>query len=224
MIRQAHTYLVSAMSGATLIAIAIVVFVLLVSAQVFRDFPLAGLGGDGDGRAHAADPRAATAAAAATTKASTIASTPTRRSTGSRGGRDADAAKPAHPAGDVAATATPAVPSEPAGSEGGGPSGGNQGSADAPASSPAASVPGSPSQGSSSSGGNSGSGGSKSGGGSATTPSGKVTETVNNTVNQVDETVTGGALGKSGVTEATDGVVNGVVGPESPVGKAVDET
>lgn len=215
MIRQAHTYLVSAMSGATLIAIAIVVFVLLVSAQVFRDFPLAGLNGGDDGKAHVSDARAATAPAVVTTKASTTA----RPSTGSRDTRKGgDVAKPAASAGDIAATATPAVPSAPAGSEGGGPSGGNQGSAGAPASSPAASTP---SQGSASSG---GSGGSKSGGGSATTPSGKVTETVNNTVNQVDETVTGGTLGKTGVTEVPEGVVNGVVGPESPVGKVVDET
>ncbi len=45
MVRQAHTYLVGAMSGATLIAIAIAFFVVLVSAQVFRDWPLAALGG-----------------------------------------------------------------------------------------------------------------------------------------------------------------------------------
>ena len=50
MIRQAHTYLAGAMGGATLIAIAIAVFVVLVSAQVFRDWPLAALGGD-DGAA-----------------------------------------------------------------------------------------------------------------------------------------------------------------------------
>ena len=48
MIRQARTYLVGAMSGATLIAIAIAVFVLLVSAQVFRDWPIAALGGGDD--------------------------------------------------------------------------------------------------------------------------------------------------------------------------------
>ena len=50
MVRQAHTYLVGAMSGATLIAIAIAAFVLLVSAQVFRTGrspPSAG--GDGQG-------------------------------------------------------------------------------------------------------------------------------------------------------------------------------
>src|SRR6476619_5900228 len=49
MIRQAHTYLVGAMSGATLIAIAIAAFVLLVSAQVFRDWPVAALGNGDEG-------------------------------------------------------------------------------------------------------------------------------------------------------------------------------
>ena len=51
-----------------------------------------------------------------------------------------------------------------------------------------------------------------------------VANTVNNTVSQVDERPLGGALGETGVTEVTQGVVNGVAGPESPVGHAVDET
>jgi hypothetical protein len=51
-----------------------------------------------------------------------------------------------------------------------------------------------------------------------------VTSTVNETVNQVDQTVTGGALEETGVTEVTEEVVNGVAGPESVVGKVVDET
>jgi hypothetical protein len=45
MIRQAHRYFVGAMSGATLIGIAIAVFVVLVSAQVFHAFPLGALTG-----------------------------------------------------------------------------------------------------------------------------------------------------------------------------------
>ena len=47
--------------------------------------------------------------------------------------------------------------------------------------------------------------------------------TANNTVSQVDETL-GGARGETGVTEGAQGVVNGVAGPQSPVGHAVDET
>src|SRR6185312_1109946 len=50
MVRQAHAYLVSAVSGATLIAIAIAAFVILVSAQVFKDWPIDAFGG-GDGTA-----------------------------------------------------------------------------------------------------------------------------------------------------------------------------
>mgnify|MGYP001019274574 CR=1 FL=1 len=60
------------------------------------------------------------------------------------------------------------------------------------------------------------------GGGGSTTA--KVTETVNETVNSVDETVTGGALQETGVTGLTEEVVNGVAGPESALGKTVDET
>ena len=40
MIKQAHTYLVGALSGVTLIGIAIAVFVVLVSAQVFHELPI----------------------------------------------------------------------------------------------------------------------------------------------------------------------------------------
>jgi hypothetical protein len=50
-----------------------------------------------------------------------------------------------------------------------------------------------------------------------------VANTANNTVSQVDGTL-GGTLGKTGVTEAAQGVVNGVAGPESPVVHAVDES
>src|SRR3954471_11587427 len=62
MIRQARTYLVGAMSGASLIAVAIAVFVVLVSTQVFGDFPIAGLVGGGE-----ADVSTAKEAAAPTT-------------------------------------------------------------------------------------------------------------------------------------------------------------
>lgn len=48
MIRQARAYLFSAMSGAALIAISIAVFVVLVSTQVFTDWPIAALGGSDD--------------------------------------------------------------------------------------------------------------------------------------------------------------------------------
>ena len=41
MIQQARTYLAGAVSGTALIVAAVVVFVLLVSAQALRDWPLA---------------------------------------------------------------------------------------------------------------------------------------------------------------------------------------
>jgi hypothetical protein len=45
---------------------------------------------------------------------------------------------------------------------------------------------------------------------------------VNKTVSGVDE-ATGGVLGSTGVTETTENVVENVAGPESTVGKTVDE-
>jgi hypothetical protein len=50
-----------------------------------------------------------------------------------------------------------------------------------------------------------------------------VTNTVDNTVSGVDE-ATGGTLGGTGVPKVTEEVVEGVAGPESTVGEAVDET
>src|ERR1700761_2083955 len=44
MVRQARTYFAGAVSGVTLIGIAIALFVVLVSAQVFHDWPVAALG------------------------------------------------------------------------------------------------------------------------------------------------------------------------------------
>ncbi|MGB7685284.1 MAG: hypothetical protein WBL45_05820, partial [Solirubrobacterales bacterium] len=67
-----------------------------------------------------------------------------------------------------------------------------------------------------------GGGGGGAAAGSGSSPSGNVTNTVNETVNQVDQTVTGGALEKAGVTGLTEEVVDGVLGPESTVGKVVD--
>src|SRR4051812_8660375 len=48
MIRQAHTYLAGAVSSTALIAAAVVAFVMLVSFQALRDWPLAGIGIGGD--------------------------------------------------------------------------------------------------------------------------------------------------------------------------------
>jgi hypothetical protein len=50
-----------------------------------------------------------------------------------------------------------------------------------------------------------------------------VTNTVDNTASSLDQ-ATNGTLGDTGVTKATEGVVDGVAGPESPVGETVDKT
>jgi hypothetical protein len=45
---------------------------------------------------------------------------------------------------------------------------------------------------------------------------------VNETVNGVDESVLGGTLEETGVSQVTEEVVTGVAGPESPVGQTVE--
>jgi hypothetical protein len=217
MIRQAHTYLVGAMSGATLIAIAIAAFVLLVSAQVFRDWPIAALG-SGDGGAAVSEARPAPGSPGGAPASGPGAAN--GQATSATGGAGA-AAKGNGGSGAVGAGPTATIEGESGGGNtvvaGGRGQGGSGPSA--PAGSPGSPDPAAPKT--------SGGGGSGSAGGSTTSPTstaGKVTETANDAVSQVDTTVTGGALQDSGVTAATEGVVNGVAGPESPVGKVVDET
>jgi hypothetical protein len=212
MIRQAHTYLVGAMSGATLIAIAIAAFVLLVSAQVFRDWPVAALGDDDSAAVSNGQP-AAGQAGSTTTGAGAQAAGGATQGGGATDRPGADAVSGPAPG---PATGQPVSSGQPGSGAGGGGGSGNS----APAQSPS-----SPSSSGSGAGKTSGGGG---GSGRGTTqgssPSSQVTETANNAVNQVDETALGGTLKESGVTEATEGVVKGVVGPESTVGHAVDET
>jgi hypothetical protein len=225
MIRQAHTYMVSAMSGAMLIALAIAVFVVLVSAQVFKDWPIAALGGRGSAGISNARPAHSPAAAATATGGPTAKSGSTAGAAPGTGGA---AAKTRKPGANLTAVDDGTNAPAGAGVTAGGGTGGSGGSGNStPTSgttspSPAASSPvsGSASGGGAGSRGSSGSSGSS----AASTPAGQVSETVNNTVNQVDETALGGTLNSTGVTEATEGVVNGVAGPESVVGKAVDET
>jgi hypothetical protein len=214
------------MGGATLIAIAIAVFVMLVSAQVFRDWPIAALGDSGnestavsDGQAAGGSNPAPSAGARATVVATNSAGSKRRRA------RD----------GSHGATAPGAVAG--LGADGGAETGGSGGEAggrgggSGPAGVPQGPSSSSPS-GTSGGGGGSGGGGSGSGGGggaagggkgSTSSPSGQVTATVNDTVSKVDEAALGGSLGDSGVTGTTEEVVNGVAGPESVVGKVVDE-
>lgn len=253
MVRQAHAYLVSAISGATVIAIAIVAFVVLISAQFFRDWPIAALGG-GDEKAALSEASAVSSRggpAVAVAKTVNPGATATGAGATGRGGNPAGGgstrAAPPQPNSSIGSSAPPVTASEPVG--GGPESDGDRGSTgSSPSNPPSPSTPASNSSPAPSSGGggnatsgsggsgNSGtSGGSKSGSGNVVeevvgpvtggggSTSAKVTETVNETVNSVDETVTGGALQETGVTQVTEEVVNGVAGPESVVGKIVDE-
>lgn len=221
MIRQAHTYLAGAVSSTALVAAAVVAFVMLVSFQALRDWPLAGLGIGGDDSAAvspsvpAAGAPGAPAKAAATAAAGPVgAKVPTRNGNGhSVARRDSQAGVGTLP---TAATGSPAAEAPSAGPTGQG------NSAPAGSSSPNSSASSAPAVGG-------GGGSSPSGGGGSTgsteksqTTSGALTETVNKTVSGVDE-ATGGVLGNTGVTETTEKVVEGVAGPESIVGKTVDE-
>ncbi|HEV2791539.1 MAG TPA: hypothetical protein VGV69_09610 [Solirubrobacterales bacterium] len=205
------------MSGATLIAIAIVVFVLVVSAAVVRDWPIAGLVGAGDEEAAVSSARPAAAGTGLTaflpgvSRAKAAAAGDDGGAAGKGDGRrDSDA--PGQGAGGV--------DGEPGG-PGGGEATGGGGEGSTPTQSP-----GSPSGGGggdTTSGGGGSGGGGGGGGGTPSSPSSQVTSTVNQTVDQVDQTATGGALEETGVTQVTEEAVNGVAGPESVVGKTVDE-
>jgi hypothetical protein len=229
LIRQAHTYLAGALSGTALIAVATIAFVLLVSAQAIRDWPLGGLGFAGGDSAEVSEESAGKAdpAPASRIAAGDVADSPKSDDDGpfTAAGNDASRPSPAGPAGgsppgtDVSSPSpapdTPVSSSPGAGSNGGG----------GPIQSGSGSSPGSTGNGS---GGNRGGaiplpGGS--GGGPAgvpSSPSGTVAGVVDDTVAGAD-TATGGAVGDTGVTQVAEGVVDGAVGPESTVGQTVDK-
>jgi hypothetical protein len=230
MIRQARTYLVGATSAATLVAAAIALFVLLVSAQVFTEWPIAGHGGADEAAVsdsrplEAGDGRATTTAAGTGGAADGGAHGPDTANGGGKGGEAQDGSgsagvDPAPVGGATAPIAeSPTAETAP----------GSGGNATAPTSGGGSTGSGGGSTGSGggSTGSNSGSAG---GGGSsegdsstASSTSAQITGGVSEAVNQVDETVLGGALGQTGVTEVTERVVESVAGPESTVGKAVD--
>lgn len=253
MIRQARTYLVGAMSGTVLIGAAIAVFVVLVSAQVFRDWPVASLGSGGPDEVKVSDAKSASAStsaadaggAPAAKAAPTIATPATGRAPagGNAGNRAVDRATATAPQVESAAPDTTAGPGNPISVDPETPSGSPESSDGSPAgkpSTPAAPAPSSPPPSSGGNGGGNaspsnarGSGGSPGNGVQlpstknvtepvTKSPSKTVTESVNSTVNGVDE-ATGGTVGETGVPKAAEEVVNGVAGPESPVGHTVDE-
>lgn len=215
MIRQAHTYLAGAVSSTALVAAAVVAFVLLVSFQALRDWPLTGIGIGGDdsaasGPSHPAGGSAASQAeigGAGVTAAGAVKGPPRSGGAHSKAKQDDQLAAGTSPTATTGSPKGETPPSRPTGQGGGGPSTGSSptGSASANPASGGGAATGTGSQGS---------------GGSQST-SGAVAGTVNETVSGVDE-ATGGVVGSTGVTEVTERVVNGVAGPESPVGKTVD--
>ncbi|HEX4464870.1 MAG TPA: hypothetical protein VH042_09560 [Solirubrobacterales bacterium] len=228
MIRQAHTYLAGAVSSTALVAAAVVAFVLLVSFQALKDWPLTdiGIGGDDSAATGPSVPGAGSTTSPAEAGGTSATAGPVVVKGSARNGNGRSSTKQADQvavdASPTATTGSPTAetpPSSPAG----------QGSPSAPnGSSPTGTASSSPSSGGDGNGGGGGSspatetGSGSSAGGKSQSTSGAITETVNKTVSGVDET-TGGALGSTGVTETTGKVVESVAGPESAVGKTVDE-
>jgi hypothetical protein len=240
MIRQAHTYLVGALSGVTLIGIAIGVFILLVSAQVFHEWPIADLGGHNENSAVSSGQALPTTGGVAATVGTGASA---GRPNAAKAAAGAVPTTPKHAVhrkaladpGAVADATTPeSAGSIPSPSDGEPSPGGHSGSNSSQPSSSSQSSSPSNSSGSSGLSGNGGaatasSGSSGSGSGTAagttvppvTTKPPQVAATVNETVHAVDEGALGGTLEKTGVTEVTEGVANGVAGPETVVGKTV---
>ncbi len=206
MVRQAQTYLAGAVSATALVSAAVVAFVLLVSFQALKDWPLAALGGGDESSLSPARPvdtggRSSSATGGAgSARADAAAQGQGSEGAGAveRGGNGALGAAPGEAPVGAPTTQSP------------GAGGGSEGFA----------ASGSNGAGSGPQGGGAGSG---TGSGSGQSTSGAVTGAVNDTVAGADEAV-GGALGETGVTDVTEGAVNGVAGPESPVGETVDKT
>lgn len=221
MIRQAHTYLAGAVSGTALVAAAVVAFVLLVSIQALRDWPLAGISvGGGDSAVSTLGPggnAAIQSAAAGAAGATTAGAATSGRSARGANGRSATAgrnetrlgAAPTPASGVPIAEAPSSSPAGPTAGEPNSPSPSGSASASSDGGNGGGSAPGA----------GAGAGSSAGGGGQST--SGAITNTVNKTVAGVDEAA-GGVIGSTGVTEATEKVVEGAAGPESPLGKTVD--
>lgn len=210
MIRQARIYLAGAVSGTALIAAAVVAFVVLVSLQTLRDWPLAGLGGGGN---EAAESGSVVPGQPAAEGGASVAGTPaagTGNSVETIGNRGQSGDRTAGNAPGSSGSVRPA-----AGAPGSNPAAGRGDSAQR------GNGNGSASRGNGSA--NPPGGGGNGGGDSSSSASETVTGTVNDTVSGVDS-ATGGMLGESGVTKVTEDVVNGPAGPESTVGKTVDRS
>ncbi|MFT3865834.1 MAG: hypothetical protein QM729_16335 [Solirubrobacterales bacterium] len=231
MIRQARNYLVGAFSGVTLIGIAIGVFVLLVSAQVFHNFPLGQLSGQSDSQAVA--PSKALKEGAGTTATTARGATATRSAKADAGTATTGRHHVAKKKDDTENAVVAAIGAEPTAAGEESSTSESTGTGGSHTSSSSSGSKGSSSSGSSdtatasqSSGGDESTSGSESGSSktpttTAKTISGGVEETVDTTVGAVNE-ATGGSLEKSGVSTTVEEVVKTTVGPESTVGKTVD--
>jgi hypothetical protein len=199
-IRQARIYMAGWISGTALIAAAVVAFMVLVSLQTLRDWPLDAIGEHRSGAVQ----DSAVVATPGGARGPASAGAPAAGSTVSveAPGRVGDGAVITGAAGGAPgspATVRPAARtrgSSPATGLGGSAQSGNSGGP-APSSGPAPP----PDDGSSPS--------------LSQTAAGAVNETVSGV-----DSATGGALGNAGVTEATEEVVNGAAGPQSAVGRA----
>lgn len=203
MIRQTHSYLLGAVSGTALVAVAVVAFVLLVSAQALRSWPIGalGLGGDNSGSVSPARPASRAAAGRA---AKTTASSRSAAKGGSAGGIGDPSPQPEVAARAPGGQSAPSSPAAPALSQQPSRDSLHAGSGPNPVTS--------------------GGGGSGSTGTSGNLP-GSVTDTVNDAAAPADEAL-GGALSESGVTKVTEKAtegVSGVAGPNSALGQTVNE-
>lgn len=203
MIRQARIYLASAVSGTTVIVAALIAFVVLVSLQTLRDWPLSGLGGDSQSAVRRPAGVDRTAAGEQATPG-----VPAGRATGgpqapqSQGGGSGDTAQGA-----------PAVGAPDAARPGGGPpptdshpypTGGGAGSFGSATRSVDR-------------------GGARAGNGSGaeSSPAGAVGGAVEDTVAGVDE-ASGGALSGAGLTGVGQGAAEGVDETSAAAGDGVD--
>jgi|GEM_PF-407097 len=250
MIRQAHTYLVGALSGVVVIGIAIAAFVVLVSAQVFHDLPIPALSGGDHKAAAVSQGKALTADRPAVATTGGVGATAQPNHTAANlnaaaGQAGATKAPPAHhqatPATPTRDAATPveAVETVPTGGpgsadQGAGPGGNSAGSHSSQPSS------GSPAPSSSPSGGSGGGGNratstSGSSGGGNSNGGGSTTGTGSSGGNPATGTSSGGSTttspppapvttGKPLSEEITEGV-NGAVGTvDEAVGGTLSET
>ncbi len=215
MARQAHSYFAGAVSSTAVIVAAVIAFVLLVSAQAFREWPVSGLGFGGPTAVSVSSGRAVGDAAASHARVAAAMRT-AGAVVGSVGARATGHSRVAQRPGGLSGE-TPGT-TAPRGGSGSTAGGGGSASPASPSSTPA------PGGGSGShpagGGGGAGVGGADSGVEGVSTG---LTSTVGNTVSKVNETL-GGALSETGAPDITQGVVNGAAGPSSSVGHAVDET